>query len=218
MGVAWPPGDRCLAGPVPHRRSGNPFRHDGEQRDETLQSLQNRSSWALLGVVGRFGAVEQRRSKLGLIAREGGPDRLVDVAQVALGGRQQAGYGPARGTGHDERARVQVRGVREQLAKATRIGAQRNRRVGWAETAQLLALHAATVPLPAWLGECGELPAADSAISVAPGIAEALVATAMGLFAAIPAVIAYNHFSSHSERMINRYEIFQHSILYFRYK
>jgi len=33
--------------------------------------------------------------------------------------------------------------------------------------------------------------------AVAPGIAEALVATAAGLFAAIPAVIAYNHFLSH---------------------
>jgi len=43
---------------------------------------------------------------------------------------------------------------------------------------------------------------------VAPGIAEALVATAMGLFAAIPAVIAYNRFSNDVERLINRYDIF----------
>lgn len=43
---------------------------------------------------------------------------------------------------------------------------------------------------------------------VAPGIAEALVATAMGLFAAIPAVIAYNHYSNISERLINRYDTF----------
>ncbi len=44
---------------------------------------------------------------------------------------------------------------------------------------------------------------------VAPGIAEALVATAMGLFAAIPAVIAYNRFSSEVERLENRYETFK---------
>lgn len=44
---------------------------------------------------------------------------------------------------------------------------------------------------------------------VAPGIAEALIATAMGLFAAIPAVIAYNRFSYDVERLINRYDIFQ---------
>ncbi len=43
---------------------------------------------------------------------------------------------------------------------------------------------------------------------VAPGIAEALVATAMGLFAAIPAVIAYNRFAHDSERLGNRYEAF----------
>jgi len=39
---------------------------------------------------------------------------------------------------------------------------------------------------------------------VAPGISEALIATAMGLFAAIPAVIAYNRFTSHSDKLINR--------------
>lgn len=43
---------------------------------------------------------------------------------------------------------------------------------------------------------------------VAPGIAEALIATAMGLFAAIPAVIAYNRFSTGSERLVNRYDNF----------
>lgn len=43
---------------------------------------------------------------------------------------------------------------------------------------------------------------------VAPGIAEALIATAMGLFAAIPAVIAYNRYSNQVERLVNRYEIF----------
>jgi biopolymer transport protein TolQ len=43
---------------------------------------------------------------------------------------------------------------------------------------------------------------------VAPGISEALVATAMGLFAAIPAVIAYNRFSAGVEHLVNRYEAF----------
>ena len=40
---------------------------------------------------------------------------------------------------------------------------------------------------------------------VAPGIAEALIATAMGLFAAIPAVIFYNRFSTKVERLENGY-------------
>ena len=43
---------------------------------------------------------------------------------------------------------------------------------------------------------------------VAPGIAEALIATAMGLFAAIPAVIAYNRFAHDVERLHNRYDAF----------
>jgi biopolymer transport protein TolQ len=43
---------------------------------------------------------------------------------------------------------------------------------------------------------------------VAPGISEALIATAMGLLAAIPAVVAYNKFSSEIDIMIVRYENF----------
>ncbi len=43
---------------------------------------------------------------------------------------------------------------------------------------------------------------------VAPGIAEALIATALGLFAAIPAVIAYNRFAAEIDRLANRYESF----------
>ena len=43
---------------------------------------------------------------------------------------------------------------------------------------------------------------------VAPGIAEALIATAIGLFAAIPAVVAYNRFSTKLDRLAGRYELF----------
>lgn len=43
---------------------------------------------------------------------------------------------------------------------------------------------------------------------VAPGIAEALIATAMGLFAAIPAVVAYNKYANSVQRLENRYEDF----------
>ena len=43
---------------------------------------------------------------------------------------------------------------------------------------------------------------------VAPGIAEALVATAIGLFAAIPAVVAYNRYSHDIDRMANRFQSF----------
>lgn len=44
--------------------------------------------------------------------------------------------------------------------------------------------------------------------TVAPGIAEALVATAMGLFAAIPAVAAYNRYANNIDRIANSQETF----------
>jgi biopolymer transport protein TolQ len=44
--------------------------------------------------------------------------------------------------------------------------------------------------------------------AVAPGIAEALIATAMGLFAAIPAVMAYNRFAADINRLANRFDNF----------
>ncbi len=44
--------------------------------------------------------------------------------------------------------------------------------------------------------------------TVAPGISEALVATAMGLFAAIPAVLAYNRFAARVDMFTNRYDTF----------
>jgi biopolymer transport protein TolQ len=53
--------------------------------------------------------------------------------------------------------------------------------------------------------------------TVAPGISEALIATAMGLFAAIPAVLAFNRFASKVDVLGNRYDTFMDefsSILY----
>lgn len=44
--------------------------------------------------------------------------------------------------------------------------------------------------------------------TVAPGISEALIATAMGLFAAIPAVWAYNRFATKVDRIATRYDAF----------
>ncbi|WP_369793201.1 protein TolQ [Pseudogulbenkiania sp. MAI-1] len=44
--------------------------------------------------------------------------------------------------------------------------------------------------------------------TVAPGIAEALVATAIGLFAAIPAVVAYNRFAADVDRLASRFDTF----------
>jgi biopolymer transport protein TolQ len=56
----------------------------------------------------------------------------------------------------------------------------------------------------------GEIGAQGSAsiAAVAPGVSEALVATAAGLFAAIPAVMAYNYFLSRIRKMAFRVEAF----------
>jgi biopolymer transport protein TolQ len=54
----------------------------------------------------------------------------------------------------------------------------------------------------------GELKDVTIAV-VAPHISEALIATAMGLFAAIPAVWAYNRYANKVERVASRYEVFQ---------
>ncbi len=48
---------------------------------------------------------------------------------------------------------------------------------------------------------------------VAPGISEALVATALGLFTAIPAVIAYNRYSTHANSLLNRSDLFQEEMV-----
>ena len=48
---------------------------------------------------------------------------------------------------------------------------------------------------------------------VAPGIAEALIATAMGLFAAIPAVIAYNFFTRSVESLETQYSTFSDEMI-----
>jgi biopolymer transport protein TolQ len=48
---------------------------------------------------------------------------------------------------------------------------------------------------------------------VAPGIAEALIATALGLFAAIPAVIAYNRFLTDIGRLMNRFDAFEEEFI-----
>ena len=55
-----------------------------------------------------------------------------------------------------------------------------------------------------WIGSCKQATLA----TVAPGISEALVATAIGLFAAIPAVIAYNRFNAKVDSLAMTYENF----------
>lgn len=48
---------------------------------------------------------------------------------------------------------------------------------------------------------------------VAPGISEALIATALGLFTAIPAVLAYNRYTTRANNLLDRYALFQDELL-----
>ncbi|MDF1757042.1 MAG: protein TolQ [Legionellaceae bacterium] len=48
---------------------------------------------------------------------------------------------------------------------------------------------------------------------VAPGISEALIATALGLFTAIPAVVAYNRYTTKANGLLNRYDLFQEELV-----
>ena len=54
--------------------------------------------------------------------------------------------------------------------------------------------------------------------AVAPGISEALIATAIGLFAAIPALIAYNKFITDSDNLISSFESFKEEFLAVLYR
>jgi len=112
----------------------------------------------------------------------------------------------------------------EPASPAVLDGAQRVMRISLAreidrleETLPFLATAGSTSPYIGLFGTVwgimnsfralGEVQQATLAM-VAPGISEALIATAMGLFAAIPAVIAYNRYSHKAERLINRYDNF----------
>jgi biopolymer transport protein TolQ len=125
-------------------------------------------------------------------------------------------------SGFREFARLRQQGSVEPMAMVE--GAQRAMRVSLSretdeleEQLSVLATIGSTSPYVGLFGTVWGIMNAFIALGnvqhatlamVAPGIAEALIATAMGLFAAIPAVIAYNRFNNDVERLLNRYEAF----------
>lgn len=95
--------------------------------------------------------------------------------------------------------------------------AMQRENVYWGRHMQFLATVAGVSPYIGLLGTVWGIINAFQALTktsqatvalVAPGIAESLVATAMGLLAAIPALIAYNYFSQRVERIESRFENF----------
>jgi biopolymer transport protein TolQ len=124
--------------------------------------------------------------------------------------------------GFREFARLRSKGHKDPMAMVQ--GAQRSMRVSLNREVDRLENHLSTLatigstsPYVGLFGtvwgimnsftSLGNVKQATLAL-VAPGIAEALIATAIGLFAAIPAVIAYNRYSNDVERLNNRYDDF----------
>jgi biopolymer transport protein TolQ len=125
-------------------------------------------------------------------------------------------------TGFREFARLRQSGQADSMAWLQ--GAQRSMRVSLSREVDSLENHlpflatvGSTSPYVGLFGTVWGIMHAFHALSnvkqatlalVAPGISEALVATAIGLFAAIPAVVAFNRYSSDVERLNNRYDDF----------
>ncbi|MCU7854470.1 MAG: protein TolQ, partial [Candidatus Thiodiazotropha sp. (ex Lucinoma borealis)] len=120
--------------------------------------------------------------------------------------------------GFREFARLRTKGHKDPMAMVQ--GAQRSMRVSLNREVDRLEHHLTTLatigstsPYVGLFGTVwgimnsftalGNVKQATLAL-VAPGIAEALIATAIGLFAAIPAVVAYNRYSNDVERLNNR--------------
>lgn len=165
-------------------------------------------SWAMMIVVMQRFRRSDRASRrfIGIFRKA---KRLVDVqsavaplAHSALVGLFRAGYAEIEAQiAHSESGRQTVKSlasVERSLLRASRIEAARLSRF-----VPFLATTAAAAPFIGLFGTVWGIMEAFGTIgatgstsitAVAPGISEALINTAAGLFAAIPALIAYNHF------------------------
>ncbi len=151
--------------------------------------------------------------------------------EAYLGGRLEAAYDVARERPRSPLAAVFRVGFEELARSDERSPASRVdgviRRLDWVQTDEthrlerglsFLATTGSAAPFVGLFGtvigimnsfaDIGATGSASLAV-VAPGIAEALVATAVGLFAAIPAVIAYNYSSARVGRLGDRLDAFR---------
>lgn len=142
--------------------------------------------------------------------------------QIERDGDDESGMASIFRAGFREFARLRTKGHKDPMAMVQ--GAQRSMRVSLNREVDRLESHLSTLatigstsPYVGLFGTVwgimnsftalGNVKQATLAL-VAPGIAEALIATAIGLFAAIPAVVAYNRYSNKVERLNNRYDDF----------
>jgi len=164
------------------------------------------TSWATIFVVaGRFSRAGA--SSIRFVSAFRKAKRLADVQPVLgalsrspLVGLFRAGYAEIEAqTSHDGRQTIRsLDAVERSLLRATRVESARLSRY-----VPFLATTAAASPFIGLFGTVWGImnsfasiasSGSTSITAVAPGIAEALINTAAGLFAAIPALLAYNHF------------------------
>ena len=142
---------------------------------------------------------------------------------TAQGGQALTGTASIFEAGFREFARLRSR--RSIDPRALVEGAQRAMRVAYSrevdrleQSLEFLATVGSTSPYVGLFGTVWGIMLAFQGLKnvheatialVAPAISEALIATAMGLFAAIPAVIAYNRYASKVDRLSSRYDTFQ---------
>jgi biopolymer transport protein TolQ len=151
-----------------------------------------------------------------------GTDLAELYRQIERDGDDESGMAAIFRAGFREFARLRGKGQADAMALVQ--GAQRSMRVALNREVDNLEIHLSTLatvgstsPYVGLFGTVwgimnsftalGNVKQATLAL-VAPGIAEALIATAIGLFAAIPAVVAYNRYSNDVERLNNRYDDF----------
>ncbi|MDE2149753.1 MAG: protein TolQ [Gammaproteobacteria bacterium] len=181
-------------------------------------------SWAVIAAKrGRLGRTQRAANKFEDRFWSGGTlTELYESLRHGKGGDD--GLGPIFKAGYEEFARQQQHGSVKVGADEALAAVQRQMRVAQAREIEklegglsLLATIGSTSPYVGLFGTVWGIMHAFIAIGnakqatlamVAPGIAEALIATAMGLFAAIPAVVAYNFFTARVDRLEGRYTTF----------
>jgi biopolymer transport protein TolQ len=184
----------------------------------------------LLASVASWAVILLKFRELGAADRE--TRSFIDAYQ---GGTLEAVYAEARNYSASPLASVFRAGFREIAQLEKQSGSRRVspeqaesvvKRLGWVRTEEALRLErglsflatiGSSAPFVGLFGtvvgimnsfhQIGQSGAASFSV-VAPGIAEALFATAVGLFAAIPAVIAYNYCSARHTRLMDRLDTF----------
>lgn len=184
-----------------------------------LLSLSFLSWWRIFGKLFTIRAVKKRTEEFEAIFW-GGSDLQVLYAKVqrgnGLGMEKIFEAGFAEFEKLRRQATIKLSDIMEGTRRAMRAACQRELDILDAHSAFLASVGSVS-PYIGLLGTVWGIMNAFRGLAnvgqatlsqVAPGIAEALVATAIGLFAAIPAVVAYNRFTHEIDRLANRFDSF----------